>query len=89
MALVGLIGPQVRIQKGVRAVQSNPHTKPHFDSKFHFHGKFWINLILRLFDKSILLPVNVYEIAGWVANSVDPDQTPPDLAQACPSEYVE
>ena len=56
-----------------RGVDPNPH----FDSKFHFHGKFWINLLhfgtrflILLFNKSIL-PVNVCKIAGWVANSVD------------------
>ena len=51
------------------------------DSKFHFHGKFWIHLIkfvtlflILLFNKSILLSVNVCNIAGSVANSTDPDQ---------------
>ena len=52
-----------------------------------------------IFNKSIFLPMNVYKIAGWVANRVDTDQTPhsaaSDLglhclfAQACLSEYVE
>ena len=40
-----------------------------------------------LFNKSILLPVNVCKIAGEVANSVDPDQmphsAPPDLHLNC------
>ena len=38
-----------------------------YDSKFHFHGKFWINLInlghFSLFFFSVLLPVNVCKIA--------------------------
>ena len=29
-----------------------------------------------LFNKSTLLPVNMCKIVGWVANSVEPDQTP-------------
>ena len=66
-----------------------PRTHP-FDLKFHFHGKFWINLInlryciylpkiitpLLFILSSILLPIKVCKIAVWVANSVDPDQTP-------------
>ena len=32
------------------------------------------------FDKSSLIPVNVYKIAGLVVNSVDPDQTPRSAA---------
>ena len=50
-----------------------------FDSKFHFHRKFWINLInlgpfcfILLFNKSILLLVNVYKTAGWVAKHCRP-----------------
>ena len=54
--------------------------KPYFDSKFHFHRKFWINLIniwdtiftlniltlylILLLNKSILLLMNVLKIAG-------------------------
>ena len=76
-----------------------PHpTPPHpLDSKFHFHGKFWINL--GHFSIYILLPVNMCEISGWVANSVNPDQTPHFVAsdlglhcfffQACLSVYEE
>ena len=33
-----------------------------------------------LFNKSILLFVSVCEIAEWVANGVDPDQTPRSAA---------
>ena len=52
------------------------------------------------FNKFILLRINVYKIAGWVANSVEADQTPRSaaergvwsgstlFAQACLSEYV-
>ena len=32
--------------------------------------------LILLFINSILLPVSVYKIAGWVTNSIDPDQTP-------------
>ena len=50
-----------------------------------------------MFNKYILLPVNVCTIAGGVTNSVDQDLTPrsvaPDLglqfARDCLSEYVE
>ena len=50
-----------------------------FDSNFHsweILDKFdkFLSLFLTLFNKFILLPVNVRKIAGWVANSVDPDQ---------------
>ena len=31
-------------------------------------------------NKSIQLPMNVYKIAGWVANSVEPDQMPQHAA---------
>ena len=58
-----------------------------FDANFHFHGKFWVNLInltdfikYFYFNKSILPPANVRKIAGQVANSVDPDQTPRSVA---------
>ena len=45
---------------------------------------------------SIVLPVNVYKIAGWVTNSVDTDDAAfcgvwsgsTLFAQACLSEYV-
>ena len=48
----------------------------------------------KIFNMSIFLPVNVCKTVGWVANSVDPDQTlrsaASDLgllfAQACLSE---
>ena len=30
--------------------------------------------LILLFNKSILLSMNVCKVAGWVANSVDPDQ---------------
>ena len=33
-----------------------------------------------LFNKSILLPLNVCRIAEWMANSVDPDKTPRSAA---------
>ena len=52
-----------------------------FCPMFHFHRKFWINLInfehfpLYFSWTSILLPVNVCKIAGWVAKSVNSDQT--------------
>ena len=36
-------------------------------------------LVLNLKKKS-LLPIDVSEIAGWVANSVNPDQTPQNVA---------
>ena len=36
--------------------------------------------LILLFNKSILLPTNLCKIAGWVANSVDPDQTPRSAA---------
>ena len=47
-----------------------------FDSKFNFHRTFWIHLInlghlsLHHFNKSILLPLSVYKIAGWVATLI-------------------
>ena len=37
------------------------------DSKFHFHGKkgkFGTQFLILLFDKSVLLPMNVCKIAG-------------------------
>ena len=56
-------------------------------------------LRLLVFNKPILVPVNVCKVAGWVANIVDPDQTPrsvtsdldlhPVFAQVCLSEYIE
>ena len=36
--------------------------------------------LILLFNKSILLPVNVCKIAWCVVNSVDPDQTPRSAA---------
>ena len=47
-----------------------------FDSKFNFHRTFWIHSInlghlsLYHFNKSILLPLSVYKIAGWVATLI-------------------
>ena len=65
--------------------------KPPFDSKYHFLGKFRkvdefgipylsqifasLTLYLKILFNCILLPMNV-----WVANSVDPDQTPRSAA---------
>ena len=53
--------------------------------------------LVLLFNKSIVLPVNVYNIAGRVANNVDPDQTPRSAASdlvlhcllrpVCPNTY--
>ena len=45
--------------------------------KFDMSGTLFLVL---LFNKSILPPVNVCKIAGLVANSVDPDQTPRSAA---------
>ena len=52
-----------------------------------FQGSIWdiafifnIKTLIFLFNKSILLSLNVCKIAGWVANSVDPDQTPRSAA---------
>ena len=54
--------------------------------------KFWAIYVFNIQQ------MNVFKIAGWVANSVDPDQTPHSaavwqgstlFAQACVSEYVE
>ena len=71
-------------------VQSNS-----IDSKFHFH---WETLdksdklglpyvyLIPLFNKSILLSVNVCKIAGWVTNSLDPDQMPQNAA--CDLRYT-
>ena len=98
---------QGRIQRRRGKVRMNP-----FDNKFLFHGKFWthyINLgysilnvhtpyLLLYINKSILLSVNKCKMAGWVANSVDPDQTlrvvasyrgATQFAHACLSEYME
>ena len=79
--------------EGVRGVQSNPLTT--LFSKFHFLGKFWINLVYRIYSKysdPLLFTLYMHissvsafyylwmivklKIAGLVANSVDPDQTP-------------
>ena len=83
---------QGRIQREFRGFSQTP-----FDSKFHFHGRFWINLInlghfFILLYNVHLLPVNVCKIAEWVANCVDPDQTPrsaaSDLGLHCLLRYV-
>ena len=69
--------------------------EPPFKSKYHFHWKLWMNqihwntiftiiihtvAIYSSFNKSILLPMSVYKIAEWLANSVDPNQTPRSVA---------
>ena len=36
----------------------------------------------------LLLPVNMCKISGWVANSVDPDQTPLNAASDRGLHYV-
>ena len=50
---------------------------PNSYSKFHFQVTLFP---IPLFNKAILLPVNLCKIAGWVANSVDSDQTPRSAA---------
>ena len=54
--------------------------EPFLDSKFHFHDKFGTLFLILLFNKPILLPVNVCRIAWLVASSVNPDQTPHSAA---------
>ena len=65
--------------EGSSGVQSNPSLTHNFIFMGHF-DKFGTLYLVLLFNKSILLPVNVCEIAGWVENSVDPDQTPRSAA---------
>ena len=59
---------------------SEGSVEPPFDSKFHFNveilDEFRTLFLNLLFNGSILLPRNVCKMAWWVANSVDPDQTP-------------
>ena len=76
---------------------SQPLPAPHPTPPHPLDSKFRINL--GHFSIYILLPVNMCKISGWVANSVNPDQTPHFVAsdlglhcfffQACLSEYVE
>ena len=67
--------------RGDSGVQSNFFLTQNFKmgnlDKFDKFGT--LSLIL-LFNKSILLPVNLCKIAGRVANSVDRDQTPRSAA---------
>ena len=60
-----------------------PPTPPHhhpltqnfiFKKSLDKFGTLFLILLILLFNESIFLPVNVCKIAGWVVNSVDPDQ---------------
>ena len=59
MASISYHFSQGQIQSGLEV-----SGKPHFDSKFHFHGKFWINLInlgYRIYPEYLhLLPYTEY-----------------------------
>ena len=83
-----MFGKQGRIQSGAGVRDS---VESSFDYLFWIFDKFGTFYLILLLNKSILLPVKVRKIAGWVANSVDPDQTPRFalFVQACLSEYVE
>ena len=72
---------------GVQVQPANPlpPTPTPMTKKYHFHeweildkfDKFGTpSFLLLLLNKSILLPADVCKIAGWVANSIDPDQLP-------------
>ena len=75
------------IRRGVRELQSSTPTLA-FESKVHFHGKLWIYFGYRIYPKYshpilslytyllVHLRVRLCKIAGWVGNSVDPDETP-------------
>ena len=85
MTPLGWLGRKTSAQTNTN--KSSSSVKPPFEAKFHFHGKFWINLGYHIYSRYshpllftlyfsstspfYVMPVNVCKIAGWVANSVD------------------
>ena len=90
----------MRILRGGGGGGVGGFSRTHFDSKLHFHGKFWINILnighFSLYVSSTspfhYLQMRVQLPGG--CQTVNPDQTPRSavstlFTQACLSEYEE